>query len=50
MTFRIADISRDAAMLDDVKRASETIMRDYPELVDPLIQRWLGDRVNYMNV
>ncbi len=50
MTFRIADISRDAAMLDDVKQASETIMRDYPELVDPLIQRWLGDRVNYMNV
>lgn len=50
MTFRIADISRDAAMLDDVKEAADTILQQYPDIVDPLIQRWLGERINYMNV
>ncbi|MEX2469605.1 MAG: ATP-dependent DNA helicase RecG [Pseudohongiellaceae bacterium] len=50
MTFRIADISRDAGLLDDVKRAADLILSSHPELVDPLIRRWLGDRVNYVNV
>jgi len=50
MTFRIADISRDAGLLDDVKQAADLILTSHPELVDPLIRRWLGDRVNYVNV
>ena len=50
MTFRIADISRDADLLDRVKDAAELILSDYPERVDPLIKRWLAERVNYVNV
>lgn len=50
MTFRIADITRDASMLDDVKVVSDTVMQRYPEIIDPLITRWLGERVNYVNV
>jgi len=50
MTFRIADISRDAGMLDDVKQACDVVMQQYPEIIDPLITRWLGDRVHYVHV
>lgn len=50
MTFRIADITRDAALLDDVKNVSDTILQQYPEIIDPLISRWLGERVHYVNV
>ena len=50
MTFRIADIGRDALMLDDVKRASEELSARYPESVDPLIRRWVGERLEFVNV
>lgn len=50
MTFRIADIARDAGLLDTVKDACELVLSDYPEIIDPLIQRWLGERTTYVNV
>ena len=50
MTFRIADIQRDAALLDDVKSAAEDILQNHPDIVDPLIERWLGERIHYVNV
>ena len=50
MTFRVADITRDAKLLDEVHDASEIILQQYPEIIDPLVKRWLGDRVNYVKV
>lgn len=50
MSFRVADICRDANLLEQVREASELVMANYPEIIDPLIQRWLGDRINYANV
>ncbi len=50
MSFKIADISRDAGLLDQVREASEIVLEKYPEIIDPLIQRWLGDNINYANV
>ena len=50
MSFRVADISRDAGLLDQVREASELVLEKHPEIIDPLIQRWLGDRINYANV
>ncbi len=50
MSFKVADISRDADLLDQVKDASELVLAKYPEIIDPLIQRWLGDNVHYANV
>lgn len=50
MSFKVADISRDADLLDQVKEASELVLEKYPEIIDPLIQRWLGDNVHYANV
>lgn len=50
MSFKIADLSRDADLLDNVQTASEIIMNQHPELIEPLIQRWLGGSENYINV
>lgn len=50
MSFRIADLRRDSGMLDEVKTQAELIQRHYPECIEPLIRRWLGDRELYGNV
>ncbi len=50
MTFRVADIARDSLMLDDVKDASEEILTSFPEVVEPLVQRWIGERLEFVNV
>lgn len=50
MSFRIADLSRDAGLLDEVKTQAELIQRRYPEAIEPLIRRWLGNRELYGNV
>ena len=50
MSFKIADLSVDADLLDDVQAASEIIMSEHPEIIEPLIQRWLGGSEHYINV
>ena len=50
MSFRIADLSRDAGMLDQVKEQADVIARDYSECINPLIKRWLGTKSLYGNV
>lgn len=50
MSFKIADLSRDADLLDNVQTASEIIMSEHPEIIEPLIQRWIGSSENYINV
>jgi len=41
--FRIADLARDGGLLDQVKLVAETLLKDAPEAVEPLLQRWLVD-------
>ncbi len=50
MTFRVADIGRDASLLDDVKETSEKIITNHPEIIQPLIRRWIGERIHFVNV
>jgi ATP-dependent DNA helicase RecG len=50
MTFRIADIARDAAMLDEVKYAADFVLSRHPQVVDSLVRRWLGENIHYANV
>ena len=49
MSFRVADLARDANLLEEVRTAAETILTQHPEIIDPLSRRWLGDRVHYVN-
>ncbi len=49
MQFRMADLQRDADMLTRIRTLAEP-MQQWPEQVDQLIQRWLGQAENYGNV
>lgn len=50
MSFRIADLQRDDALLDSVKEAAQWILDHQPENASPLIDRWLSDKTLYASV
>jgi ATP-dependent DNA helicase RecG len=50
MQFRIADLVRDGQLLAEVQRAAEKVLRERPQAVEPLIQRWIGEREQYGGV
>jgi ATP-dependent DNA helicase RecG len=50
MSFKVAELSRDANLLDEVKSASALILTQHPEIVDALIHRWLGDKQHFAQV
>lgn len=50
MSFRIADLNRDQALLDPVRDVAEKIELAWPGHISPLIERWLGVRENYASV
>jgi ATP-dependent DNA helicase RecG len=48
VTFRIADLSRDAGLLPAVQMAADALLGAHPAHAEPLIRRWLGeDSENY---
>jgi ATP-dependent DNA helicase RecG len=46
-SFRVADLSRDAALLPQVRMLAERLMAESPELADRLIARWVGSAARY---
>jgi ATP-dependent DNA helicase RecG len=50
MNFRIADLMRDSYLQPKVKLWAEKIRAQQPELVQPLIHRWLANSEQYGNV
>ncbi len=48
--FKIADLGRDADLLADVQQACKFIQTQTPEVIQPLINRWLGHTSNYAEV
>ena len=50
MRLRIADVVRDHALLDEVQQAADYILQHHPAWVEPLIHRWLGERVEFGRV
>lgn len=50
MNFRIANLLRDEALLDDAKQLADWLRRCHPERTEPLIQRWLGNAAQYGEV
>ena len=50
LTFHIADLIRDQALLPAVEKAADTMLEDYGPNIPPLVRRWLGDAVNYVDV
>jgi ATP-dependent DNA helicase RecG len=50
MQFRIADLVRDGQLLAEVQQSAEEVLRSRPQAVEPLIQRWIGEREQYGGV
>jgi ATP-dependent DNA helicase RecG len=48
--MRVADLLRDADLLPRVQTAAETLLRDWPMQVAPLIRRWVGHAEQYGRV
>jgi len=50
ISMQIADLLRDEHLLPQVEQASELIQQRHPQLINPLIQRWIGDGVRFAEV
>jgi ATP-dependent DNA helicase RecG len=48
--MRVADLLRDADLLPRVQIAAETLLREHPSHVEPLIRRWVGHAEQYGRV
>ncbi|KTF12355.1 ATP-dependent DNA helicase RecG [Pseudoalteromonas sp. 10-33] len=45
--FKIADLTRDKQTLNQVRPIAQQMLNQYPQHIEPLIQRWLGNKSNY---
>lgn len=45
--FKIADLIRDADIIPHVQQLAHNLLTNYPDFVDPLIERWVGDKQMY---
>lgn len=48
--MKIADIIKDQALLPQVNQVAEQIINDFPQAVEPLIQRWIAQGIDYQQV
>jgi len=48
--LRLADLSRDQHLIPTVEQMAEQITHFYPDKIDPLINRWLKEKIQYGNV
>ncbi|TPE53445.1 ATP-dependent DNA helicase RecG [Maribrevibacterium harenarium] len=50
LEFKVADLQRDKALLDDVQQAAQYLYQYHPDCVSPLLSRWLPQHSRYLNV
>ena len=50
MEFRIAQLPTHSQLLDDVENIADTIRKQYPQMAEPLIQRWTGTSQQFAKV
>jgi ATP-dependent DNA helicase RecG len=48
--FKIADLARDADLLDNIQEIGERLFTEAPDAVQPLCDRWLGASTDYAEV
>ena len=49
LSFRMADLARDAHLLPAVQRVGEQMLAQHPEQAGRLIERWIGGAARYAN-
>lgn len=50
MSFKIADLLRDENLIPDVQAFAKIIIASHPQIIDPLIHRWLHNSIHYGQV
>ncbi len=50
LQFRVADLMRHAGLLPEVREAARILLAQWPQAVDPLLQRWLRHGQQYGQV
>ncbi|MGR9000008.1 MAG: ATP-dependent DNA helicase RecG [Gammaproteobacteria bacterium] len=50
MHFRIADLARDADLLDNIQQIGDQFFIESPDAIQPLCDRWLGTATEYSEV
>jgi ATP-dependent DNA helicase RecG len=50
LSFHVADLLRDSDLLPKVQKAADEITSQYKELIEPLIRRWMSNKVEYAKV
>jgi ATP-dependent DNA helicase RecG len=50
VSLRIADLIRDSDLLPAVQQAANTLHQEYPELIQLVIKRWLGNSERFGHV
>ncbi len=50
VSFKFADLVRDAELLDNIAAIADGLIVNNPDSILPLIERWLGRRSNYSEV
>ncbi len=48
--LKIANLVRDKNMVSQAVRAAEHMHKNYPEMVNPMVSRWVGDASQYTDV
>ena len=47
INMRIADLIRDAGLIPEVQQAATLLLEKYPERVNLIVRRWLGETERY---
>jgi ATP-dependent DNA helicase RecG len=50
INLRIADLMRDGPLIPRVQQAAALLLEKYPERVNPIVRRWLGETERYGSV
>jgi ATP-dependent DNA helicase RecG len=50
LLFRVADLARDAGLLEMIPAVADTLLKQHPEQADKLIRRWIGDASRFAGV
>jgi ATP-dependent DNA helicase RecG len=48
--FKVADLLRDANLLENAKQCADYILQNNPETIPSFLNRWLGDKQHYGDV
>ncbi len=49
ISFKVADLIRDQHLLPEIERSAGQFMALTPQHIEPLIERWVGSKENYVN-